>query len=125
MIFIEQPPVLALERGETWVEAVAMHGDPKTPGRTLVDDYLKPLRISLPVLAEALKVEPFRLGNLMIYQDRLDVDLALRLSRYFGTTPDFWLDLRIAHIQANMRHMKLAQIEAEVTPHESACKAAE
>ena len=67
---------------------------PTHPGVTLKEDFLSPLGITQTELAKALKTS-FRTINEILNEKRsVSPDMALRLSRYFGTTPDVWLGLQ-------------------------------
>ncbi len=70
---------------------------PVHPGEILREEFLKPLRISSSELAKALRV-PITLINTIVHEDGgITADLALRLSRYFGTTAKFWLNLQVSY----------------------------
>ncbi len=67
---------------------------PTHPGVILKEDFLSPLGITQTELAKALKTS-FRTINEILNEKRsVSPDMALRLSRYFGTTPDVWLGLQ-------------------------------
>ena len=67
---------------------------PVHPGEILVHDFLKPLGLSQSALAEALDVTPMRVSQIVRGQRAITADTALRLARYFGTRPGWWLDLQ-------------------------------
>ena len=67
---------------------------PVHPGEVLRDEFLTPLALSMYRLARALKVSRPRLNDVVLGRRGVTVDSALRLGRYFGTTPDFWLNLQ-------------------------------
>jgi antitoxin HigA-1 len=64
------------------------------PGEVLREDYLKPLGLSARALAEALYVPSNRISEILRERRDVTADTARRLARYFGTTPDFWLNLQ-------------------------------
>ena len=67
---------------------------PTHPGEILKEDFLTPLGITQTELATALKTS-FRTINEILNEKRsISPDMALRLSRYFGTSPDVWLGLQ-------------------------------
>ena len=67
---------------------------PTHPGEILKDDFLAPLRITQVELAKALKTS-FRTINELLNEKRsVSPDMALRLGRYFGTSPDVWVGLQ-------------------------------
>lgn len=66
---------------------------PVHPGEILADE-LDELGMSANALAEALAVPPNQIAAILKEQQGITADTALRLSRYFGTTPQFWLNLQ-------------------------------
>jgi antitoxin HigA-1 len=67
---------------------------PVHPGEILLHDFLEPLGLSQSALAQALGVTPMRVNQIVRGQRAITADTALRLSRYFGTRPAWWLDLQ-------------------------------
>lgn len=67
------------------------------PGEVLRDEFLIPLDLSANALALALRVPATRIGQIVNERRGITADTALRLARYFGTTPEFWLNLQMAH----------------------------
>ncbi|MCI5074756.1 HigA family addiction module antitoxin [Oricola sp.] len=67
------------------------------PGEVLREEYLVPLKLSAGRLARALDVPRTRIERLANEQSGVTPDTALRLGRYFGTTPQFWLNLQANH----------------------------
>jgi addiction module HigA family antidote len=67
---------------------------PVHPGEILLHDFMAPLGLSQYALAKAIGVTPMRVSQLVRGQRAITVDTALRLSRYFGTRPGWWLDLQ-------------------------------
>lgn len=65
-------------------------------GEVLREEFLAPLKLSPYGLAKALGVPRTRIERLVREETALTADTALRLSRYFGTTPEFWMNLQIA-----------------------------
>jgi addiction module HigA family antidote len=76
---------------------------PIHPGETLREDFLKPLGLSANRLAMELQVPVTRVNDIVRGKRAVTADTALRLARYFGTTPQFWMNL-----QANYE-LELAQ----------------
>ena len=64
------------------------------PGDILRDDFLGPMKISAYTLARAIKVPRSRLNDIVLGRRGITADTAFRLARYFGTTPDFWINLQ-------------------------------
>jgi addiction module HigA family antidote len=67
------------------------------PGEVLREEYLVPLGLSARALAQAIGVPPNRLTEIMRGTRDVSADTAIRLGRYFGTDPRFWLNLQTAH----------------------------
>ncbi|HEX4645597.1 MAG TPA: HigA family addiction module antitoxin [Verrucomicrobiae bacterium] len=67
---------------------------PIHPGEILLHDFMEPLGLSQYALAKALGVTPMRVSQIVRGQRAITADTALRLSRYFGTRPGWWLDLQ-------------------------------
>lgn len=87
------------------------------PGQILRDDFLDPLGLSAYALASALNIPRSRANDLARCRRAVSADTALRLARYFGTTPEFWINLQ-AHYDLDVaRRTAFARIEAEVAPH--------
>ena len=64
------------------------------PGRTILDDVVKPLGMSVNALAKELHVPATRLNDIVRGRRGVTPDTALRLGRYLGTTAQFWLNLQ-------------------------------
>lgn len=75
-------------------DAGAERDDPITPGEILREDFMDPLGLSAAALARALGVPANRITALLKGERGVTADTALRLSRYFGTTPEFWMRLQ-------------------------------
>jgi antitoxin HigA-1 len=67
------------------------------PGSILSLEFMEPLELSARGLAEALGVPPNRVTQIAAGQRSMTADTAHRLARYFGTTPEFWMNLQTAH----------------------------
>ncbi len=76
--------------------------DPIRPGEILLEEFLKPLGVTQQQLARDIDVPANRIGDIVRGKRRITADTALRLAKYFGTSPDVWLgiqmdyDLRLA-----------------------------
>jgi len=86
------------------------------PGEILAEEFLKPLGLSANALALDLRVPANRLGAIIKGERSVTPDTALRLARYFGTTPEFWLNLQTLHDLTKARAEIGATIEREVKP---------
>jgi addiction module HigA family antidote len=69
---------------------------PIHPGEILADE-LEETGLSAKKLADVIEVPPNRLYQILAGKRNLTADTALRLSRYFGTSPDFWMNLQSAY----------------------------
>jgi antitoxin HigA-1 len=67
------------------------------PGEILKEEFLIPLGLSARALASALGVPANRVTDIMRGERDVSADTAIRLGRYFGTDPRFWLNLQTAH----------------------------
>ena len=88
---------------------------PIHPGEVLRDEFLAPMALSVYALAHALKVPRARLNDLVRGRRAVTTDTALRLGRYFGTTPEFWINLQIRYDLDIAEDLRI-RIEQEVTP---------
>ena len=93
---------------------------PIHPGEQLREEYMGPLGLSAYRLAKDIAVPVSRIQDLVAERRAVTGDTALRLARYFDTTPEFWLnmqrdfDLETAEIKSGER------IAAAVRPHQAA-----
>ena len=78
---------------------------PITPGDILLEEFLKPMEITQSQLAKDINVPANRISQLIHCKREITVDTALRLGRYFGIEPEFWLNLQSRY------NMKMAQIQ--------------
>ena len=67
---------------------------PIHPGEVLLEEFLKPMSISQYRLAKGISVPPRRINEIVLKKRRITADTALRLSRYYCTSPQFWLGLQ-------------------------------
>ena len=89
---------------------------PIHPGEILREEFLAPLGLSASALAIELKVPPPRITELVRERRSVTPDTALRLARYFGTSPEFWMDLQSAYDLKVTARDTGAKIEAEISP---------
>jgi len=68
---------------------------PVHPGEILFEEFLKPLKISQNRLGLDLGVSPRRINEIIHAKRSVTADTALRLARYFGNSPEFWLGLQM------------------------------
>jgi addiction module HigA family antidote len=71
-----------------------MERQPTHPGKIIREDYLKPLSMTINEFASVLGISRKTLSKIINERGAITPDMALRLSRAFNTTPDFWLNLQ-------------------------------
>ena len=86
------------------------------PGRILREEFLEGSDITQTALAKALGLTQPRLNELLQGRRRLSADDALRLSRFFGTDAQFWMNLQSAYDLLTAERVIGKQIEREVIP---------
>ncbi|MDE0045523.1 MAG: HigA family addiction module antitoxin [bacterium] len=89
---------------------------PVHPGTILRDDFLEPMRLSVYRLARDIKVSRPRLNEIVRGRRAVTVDSALRLARYFGTTPEFWINLQARYDLDVAERTVRRVIDREVAP---------
>lgn len=67
---------------------------PVHPGEVLLEEFLKPMDLSQNRVALNIGVPPRRINEIILQKRRITADTALRLARFFGTSPEFWLGLQ-------------------------------
>jgi len=67
---------------------------PIHPGEILREEFLEPLDMSVNALAKGLRVDATRMNEIVRERRRVTADTAFRLAQYFGTTPEFWMNLQ-------------------------------
>jgi addiction module HigA family antidote len=88
--------------------------DPIHPGEILLEDFLAPLGVSQYRLAQTIGVPPRRINEIVHGKRSITPDTALRLSRAFGTSDRFWINLQTRHdldVQIEAHGAELAQIQ--------------
>lgn len=68
--------------------------DPIPPGEILLEEFMRPLGVSINVLARDIDVPPNRISAIVNGKRAITADTALRLSKYFGVSPELWLGLQ-------------------------------
>jgi antitoxin HigA-1 len=87
---------------------------PVHPGEILLEEFLSPMGISQYRLAKAVSVPPRRINEIVRGQRAISANTALRLSRYFGTSDRFWLNLQ-THYDLEVERERLGdRLEREV-----------
>jgi addiction module HigA family antidote len=88
---------------------------PVHPGIMLMEDFLEPLGISQYRLAQAIGVPARRINEIVHGTRRISADTALRLSRYFGMSDGFWLNLQ-GHYDLEVEKDRLVQTLKDIKP---------
>jgi antitoxin HigA-1 len=88
------------------------------PGEVLREEFMMPYELSASALARALDVPTNRITEVIatVKPRSITPDTALRLARYFGTTPQLWLNLQLKHDLTTALQERGPQIEAAVQP---------
>ncbi len=86
------------------------------PGEVLREEFMAPLGLSANALAMALRVPATRIGAIVQERRAVTADTALRLARYFGTTPDLRMTLQANHDLSACAVERGDVIERDVTP---------
>ena len=89
---------------------------PVHPGEILLEDFLKPLSISQYRLAREIHVPSRRVNEIALGRRGVSADTALRLGRYFNTTPQFWLNLQSHYELDQARLSSASEIEKTIHP---------
>ena len=89
---------------------------PVHPGEILREEFLVPLGISMNKLALDLHVPAPRIGEIVHRRRGITSDTALRLARYFDTTPNFWMNLQTAYDLDVARDKQQRRINRDVQP---------
>ena len=77
------------------------------PGEILKEEFLKPLEISGYRLAKETNIPAIRISEIIRKKRRITVDTALRLSKFFGNSTEFWLGLQLEYdIREEEKHLK-------------------
>ena len=87
---------------------------PITPGEMLKEEFLVEYGLSQNQLAKAIDISPNRIAEIVNNRRRITADTALRLSLYFGNSPEFWLHLQQMHDLSKARLELKKAIERDV-----------
>jgi addiction module HigA family antidote len=96
---------------------------PVHPGEVLLEEFIKPMNLSQNRLAIEIGVDARRINEIVLGVRSVTADTALRLARYFGVSPQFWLGLQ-AEYDLDVAMDKLGnRLEREVHPRQMATAA--
>lgn len=87
---------------------------PIHPGEVLLEDFMKPLGLSQYRLAQDIGVTPIRISQIVKGQRAITVDTAMRLARYFSTSPEIWLRLQVRYDLESAESELRERIDREV-----------
>ncbi|MEK6726853.1 MAG: HigA family addiction module antitoxin [Deltaproteobacteria bacterium] len=90
--------------------------EPIPPGEILLEDFIKPFSLSINSLARAIDVPPGRISDIVNGKRAITADTALRLGRFFGVSPEIWIDLQADYELRCAQQEYGAEIEAHITP---------
>lgn len=106
-----------MSKSSTTIKGVATPNRVTThPGDVLAEEFLKPLGLSVNALAIALRVPATRIGAIVKGERSVSADTALRLARFFGTSPEFWVNLQAMHDLTRARQESGVTIARDVRP---------
>ena len=93
---------------------------PVHPGEILREDLMQPLGLTVAGLARELKISTNRMREIVKGRRAISADTALRLSRYFGNTAEFWINLQATYDLRVAAHSSASRIVREVRPRRAA-----
>lgn len=88
--------------------------EPIHPGEILFEEFLEPIGLSQSALARGIGVPPRRINEIVHGARRVTADTALRLGRFFGTSPEFWLGLQMDYELDSESDRLKGRLEKEV-----------
>ncbi len=91
--------------------------EPVHPGEILLEEFLKPMNLSQNRLALAIGVPPRRINEIVLRKRGVTAETALRLARYFGMSPQFWMGLQMDYALDVAEDKLSDRLEKEVRPH--------
>jgi len=111
--------LLTITRGKNMTKKLS----PSTPGDVLLEEFLKPMKITQNQLAKDINVPANRVSQIIHGKREITADTALRLGKYFGIEPEFWLNLQVRYNMKIARDKVGKKIEKEVKTHFSQTEA--
>ncbi|MCH8046779.1 MAG: HigA family addiction module antidote protein [Planctomycetes bacterium] len=92
--------------------------EPVHPGEILFEEFLKPMGLSQSALARGIGVPPRRINEIVHGARRVTADTALRLGRFFGTSPQFWFGLQMDYELDTESDRLKGRLEKEVREYQ-------
>ena len=96
---------------------VPTHREPTHPGEMLLEEFLKPMGLTQRELSEAVHVPYQRINEVVNGRRGVTPSTALRLAKFFGVSPDFWMNLQLRW-DLYHAHREEAQALQRIQPHE-------
>jgi len=93
------------------------HLEPIHPGEILLEEFMKPMEVSINRLARELSVPPGRISAIVNGNRAITADTALRLGKYFGVSPEVWSGLQADYELRLARRTVGAEIDERVRTH--------
>ncbi len=91
--------------------------DPIFPGEILLEEFMKPMAISINALSRDINVPPNRISEIVNGKRSITADTALRLGKYFSVSPELWLDLQSDFDIRTAQRTVWPQIEPLIRTH--------
>lgn len=88
--------------------------DPIPPGEILLEEFMQPNAVSQNRLARDIDVNPARVNDIVHGRSAITASIALRLAKYFGTTPELWLNLQSDYDLRRARAKDWPKVERRV-----------
>ena len=88
--------------------------DPISPGEILYEEFMKPFALSANQLARDIDVPPGRISEIIRGKRSITADTALRLGKYFGVSPEIWLNLQVDYDMRVARQTIWPNIESRI-----------
>ncbi len=88
------------------------------PGEILREEYMKPGGLSVYALAKELKLTRPRLNDIVLERRAITADTAVRLAKYFGTTPQFWMNMQSSY-ELREAENSITKIIESIAPRQS------
>ena len=91
--------------------------DPIHPGEILLEDFMKPMGVSINRLARDIVVPPCRISAIVNGKRAITADTALRLGKYFGVSPQTWMGLQAEYDLRVAQRVIGAEVDRRVQRH--------
>ena len=91
--------------------------EPIPPGEILLEDFMRPLGISINALARGIDVPPNRVSAIVNAKRSITADTALRLGKYFSVSPEIWLGLQTDYDMRLAQRNIWPEIEGRIRAH--------